>query len=476
MAIPTGFRPRPHAARMEVARALARRQEALDLADPWVRACAEVAGRARVDDVPGDAPRVAIVVPTFNRAGMVGQAIASALRQTWPCQVIVIDDGSTDDTPRVLAGIQGITVLRQENAGKPAALERALAEVEAEALLILDDDDLLFPGSVRALAEPLFADPARVATWGDTIVFDGATGAPQSYRVASRLPGEMAATSVLAQIPALPGATLVRTSAQRRAGAYEPSMVRGQDMDMYLRLAELGPIVAVPLPVHLYRSHDGLRGSAAGQWQKKRSPAEHRARFLACVQPVFVARWRAWSEALGPSPGETARARAFAWALGLWERELRAEAQAELSRWPAPWSMHEAWVRSRCGLAASAAVPAEALLVFDDGDEGALEAVLARDARGRAVHVVVAHPREEIATAAAWWPGRYGQGVAPLPAEMPVHLRWSSAPGWTPPAVLASELAGIGPGSFVALAEAKGWEIPRPTRGCRARHERLAAK
>jgi hypothetical protein len=115
-------------------------------------------------------------------------------------------------------------------------------------------------------------------------------------------------------------------------------------------------------------------------------------------------------------------------------------------------------------------------LVYDDGDEGALEATLAREAGGRRVYVVTANPREELAAAAAWWPGSYGTGAPSIPASMPVHLRWSSAPGWAPPAVLAREVVGVGPRAFRDLAAAKGWGPPMPTRGCWPGMKRLAAK
>ena len=394
MVLHNGFRPRDLATRLGVASALMGNTALPTDDDDFGVACRDVA-RARHRQ---SGPLVSIVICTYNRASLLPEAVASARAQDWPVEIIVVDDGSTDDTATWLAGQPDLRVLRHfPNRGKPAALETGIAAVRGDAFLVLDDDDRLFPGSVRALAGPLFDDDARVATWGDTIVFDDETGAVVDWRVATRLPASYTRRGVLCTIPALPGATLVRTAAQRRLAPFEPSLVRGQDMDHFLRLAALGPVATVPLPVLCYRRHDGLRGSASGQWRKHADPAEHRRRFLACVQPIFTQRWR--DSAHGRDEG-------FAWALGLLERDCRRQALSELTRWPAPYSSHEAWVRGRAGLS-SPMSPRQTILVLDDGDDGALELTLSQLPPGVAVEVICPRPRDTIGTAQIFWPGSY---------------------------------------------------------------------
>lgn len=413
--------------------------------------------------VPADAPLVSVLICTFNRRAWLAEAVASVRRQSWPVEVIVVDDGSTDDTAAWLDAQPGVHWVRHaENRGKPAALETGMGLVRGEAVLVLDDDDLLLPNSVRALAHALFADESLVATIGDTAVFDDATGAFVDVREATRLPGAWARRAALTVIPAMPGATLVRMSAQVQLAPFEPSLVRGQDMDHYLRLAELGPWGLVPLPVQLYRRHDGLRGAAGARWHKHKDPTEHRRRFLACVQPVFARRWAA---------AVPDRAEGFAWALGLAQRELSDEAKVELDRWPGPWTAHEAWVRQKVGLPASAApvtAAERAELLVDDGDDGALLELLAAVAPRGPVEVVTACADPALGAAQAFFPGTY-RVESRLGARSGVRrLRLSSDPTWSSPPVDAALLPPLPPGDAVlALAAALDWPLPLPTRRVR---------
>ncbi len=90
---------------------------------------------------------VSVIIPTYNRAGVVVNAVASALSQSWPkVQVIVIDDGSKDGTATVLEGIPGITVIHQSNQGVASARTAGLAVARGEYIASLDSDDVWHPG------------------------------------------------------------------------------------------------------------------------------------------------------------------------------------------------------------------------------------------------------------------------------------------------------------------------------------------
>jgi glycosyltransferase involved in cell wall biosynthesis len=110
----------------------------------------------------GRQPVVSVVIPTFNRADMVCEAIQSVREQTWPhVQIIVVDDGSTDDTVERLQGCEDILLLTQANAGQSAARNHGLRHATGEYLCTLDSDDLWNPTfleqSINAL-ETLGAD------------------------------------------------------------------------------------------------------------------------------------------------------------------------------------------------------------------------------------------------------------------------------------------------------------------------------
>lgn len=89
-------------------------------------------------------PVVSVIIPTFNRAGVVTRAIDSALGQTYrPVEVVVVDDGSTDETPRVLQSYgDAIVAIVQGNAGPAAARNRGIRESRGDLIGFLDSDDL----------------------------------------------------------------------------------------------------------------------------------------------------------------------------------------------------------------------------------------------------------------------------------------------------------------------------------------------
>ncbi|MCU0839480.1 MAG: glycosyltransferase, partial [Rhodospirillales bacterium] len=96
---------------------------------------------------------VAVVIPTYNRAHCVSEAIESVLAQTVPAdEVIVVDDGSTDTTPEVLAGFgDRIIVIRQPNRGVSAARNAGIARATSEWITFLDSDDVWYPNRVFVL-------------------------------------------------------------------------------------------------------------------------------------------------------------------------------------------------------------------------------------------------------------------------------------------------------------------------------------
>jgi glycosyltransferase involved in cell wall biosynthesis len=109
-------------------------------------------------------PAISVIIPTYNRARIIGRAIESALAQT--CQnfeVIVVDDGSTDDTAAILQGFQGrVRCLRQENRGVSAARNAGIAAAAGKWVAFLDSDDEWFPGKLAKQLECLERPGFRV--------------------------------------------------------------------------------------------------------------------------------------------------------------------------------------------------------------------------------------------------------------------------------------------------------------------------
>ena len=121
-------------------------------------------------------PRVSVVVTAYNLARFLGRAIDSALAQDWPAdalEVIVVDDGSTDETPQVLAAYgERIRVIRQANQGLVRAVDRGLAEVSGDYVALLDADDEWPADRLRRQVEHLEAHPRVGLVHGDMTLID----------------------------------------------------------------------------------------------------------------------------------------------------------------------------------------------------------------------------------------------------------------------------------------------------------------
>jgi glycosyltransferase involved in cell wall biosynthesis len=130
------------------------------------------------------------VIPAFNAAVTIPEAIGSILRQTVPPQeIIVVDDGSTDDTARVAGAMGGpITILRQENRGPGAATTTGFRRVTTPFVATLDADDLWLPQKVARQAACFDDDPAVAGVFTLARMFaDGETPDPEGSGALRRL-------------------------------------------------------------------------------------------------------------------------------------------------------------------------------------------------------------------------------------------------------------------------------------------------
>src|SRR5215213_4115846 len=103
---------------------------------------------------------VSVVIPCYNLAHFLGEAIESVLAQSYPnFEIIVVDDGSPDNTSEVAARYPGVRLVRQENQGLSGARNAGLARSEGEYVVFLDADDRLLPEALEAHLEHLKAHP-----------------------------------------------------------------------------------------------------------------------------------------------------------------------------------------------------------------------------------------------------------------------------------------------------------------------------
>lgn len=192
--------------------------------------------------------RVSAVLPVFNGRRFLRDAVESILAQSLPpCELIVVDDGSTDGSLATLEGLPPapfpIRMLRQDNAGQSAARNLAARHAEGEYLAFLDQDDRWYPQHLEMLVEPLAADPA--VGWAycdfDEMDFDGNLVTRAFLRAQGvRHPKQTIFECVAADLMVLPSASVVRRSAFEQAGGFDEALSGYEDDDLFVRFFRLG--------------------------------------------------------------------------------------------------------------------------------------------------------------------------------------------------------------------------------------------
>lgn len=214
--------------------------------------------------------RVTAIVPTFNRADLVGECLRSLLGQTRPPdEIIVVNDGSTDATLDTLAAFgDAIRVIDKPNGGKSTALNRALADATGDMIWICDDDDVAHPAGLAMLEAALATAPAAPFAWGlyDKFVDEAGGRRLTPVRHAGRADEPSFFLNALEEMQAFQFALLARADAYARAGPFREDLVRSQDFEMLTRLARLGEPVHVPAAIFAQRRHAGARGSASARF------------------------------------------------------------------------------------------------------------------------------------------------------------------------------------------------------------------
>jgi glycosyltransferase involved in cell wall biosynthesis len=113
-------------------------------------------------------PMVSVIVPSYNHAHFLSEAIDSVLAQTYPHhEIIVVDDGSTDRTPEVVSQYSGVRFIRQRNRGPAAARNRGIQESRGEYVVFLDADDRLLPQHFEVSLDALRSHPEVGWVCGD---------------------------------------------------------------------------------------------------------------------------------------------------------------------------------------------------------------------------------------------------------------------------------------------------------------------
>jgi len=204
--------------------------------------------------------RVSVVLPVYNAERFVAEAVESILAQTLAAfELVVIDDGSTDHTPGILADLASrdrrIRLVARENRGLTRTLNEGLAEARAGFVAIMNADDVALPNRLEKQAAFLEAHPQVAAVGGQTrlVAEDGRRGPATSLPTSPE-----AVRAFLAKAsPLAHPAAMLRRAAVLAVGGYRPQMEPAEDYDLWLRLAEHNDLANLPDVVLEYRVHSG---------------------------------------------------------------------------------------------------------------------------------------------------------------------------------------------------------------------------
>jgi glycosyltransferase involved in cell wall biosynthesis len=210
--------------------------------------------------IGGPAPRVTVIIPTYNRAALLGEAIKSVLMQRFTnWELIVVDDGSTDATRALLETFHDarLRLLRQPHRGISSAMNLGLSAARGEYIARLDSDDIWQPDMLSTMVSLLDGRPEIGVVYCKGQAMD-INGRPLCHiqGMMPRFPNDcfrsMAYDDFTCNI-----ATVARHECFLRAGGYDEALLGNEDWDMWLRISQYYEFAFVDRELARYRWHNG---------------------------------------------------------------------------------------------------------------------------------------------------------------------------------------------------------------------------
>ncbi|WP_426208420.1 glycosyltransferase family 2 protein [Massilia sp. TWP1-3-3] len=221
-----------------------------------------------------DLPRVSVVLPTFNRAALLQDTVASILAQTFgDFELIIVDNLSADGTQAYVNGLADprVRYLRHANHGVIAVnRNHGIAHARAGLIALCDDDDLWLPTKLAQQIEALDADPATGLCYTNASTFSGARVILQAWMM-KRVAGQHGAHLLTGNF--IPNSSVVfRRDLFQQCGGFDeaPELMAVEDYDMWLRMSRRCRFAYIDAPLLLYRVH-GMAASGS----KSRMACKH---------------------------------------------------------------------------------------------------------------------------------------------------------------------------------------------------------
>lgn len=206
---------------------------------------------------------VSVIIPTYNRSSLLQEAVLSVYEQTYrPVECIVVDDGSTDDTAKVMQKLAAynstafkLHFIVQKNAGSQVARNRGTAAATGDYIQYLDSDDLLYPDKLAVQVAYLTTHPVCNGVFGDW-----EKGEPHQKELNRAFISEDMFYQLLTKKPIANFSFLMRRSLIQQIGDWDVAVKRNQEIDYHLRGLLVGAVYHyLPGVTGLWRTHEGER-------------------------------------------------------------------------------------------------------------------------------------------------------------------------------------------------------------------------
>jgi len=278
---------------------------------------------------------ISVVIPTYNHARFLAQAIESALSQTYPvCEVIVVDDGSTDNTREIVAGFgDRVRYIYQDNSGPSRARNRGIREARFPWIALLDSDDWWLPEKLRLQTEALERDPGAVLVYSSVywVRQDGTWELRRALPPNRLWPRLRYHQCVLGS----DSVVLVRRDALLEAGGFDETLIACEDWDLWVRRGVRPRFTCVSEPIAAIRIEpDSL--SADGSRMLL-----HAERIMEGTLLLGLTGFRRWCWRRRIRGADLYRAALNARDAGL--REERQLLLKSLAQWPSPLLLPARW-------------------------------------------------------------------------------------------------------------------------------------
>jgi glycosyltransferase involved in cell wall biosynthesis len=206
---------------------------------------------------------VSVVIPSYNSAALVTDAVDSALAQTVaPAEVIIVDDGSTDDTRDRLRRFRApVRYVHQENQGVAAARNRGLSEAGGQFVAFLDADDVWHPRKLEKQLECMECRPELGLLGTGTLEWPRESFATLQRAIPA--PAVVGLEELVIRNLFITSSVLVRRPVLERVGHFDTALHGPEDFDLWLRIAQVSAVANLPLPLTGYRNVPGSLGKQA---------------------------------------------------------------------------------------------------------------------------------------------------------------------------------------------------------------------